>query len=142
MRIAASPDGRLAGTPIADSLGAETGTATRGPTGVLNSIAKLDAGHYYRGGTNLNLTLPAMRWGVVEMRDNLLAMIETFFSEGGQEIQVACLNSAVLRDALAHPEQHGDLLVRVAGFNARFVDLSKQEQEEILRRAEVATESC
>ncbi|TFG71416.1 MAG: hypothetical protein E4H27_04670 [Anaerolineales bacterium] len=138
-RIGASPDGRLAGTPVADSLGAETGTATRGPTGVLNSVVKLDAAHYYRGGTNLDLTLPTTRWSVVEMRNNLLAMIETFFAQGGQELQVACLNAAELRDALVNPENHGDLLVRVAGFNARFVDLSKQEQEEILNRAEVAT---
>ena len=138
-RIGASPDGRLAGTPVADSLGAETGTAMRGPTGILNSVAKLDAASHFRGGTNLNLTLPSTRWDLPEMRTNLLAMIETFFSEGGQEIQVACLNADVLCDALAHPERHGDLLVRVAGFNARFVDLSQQEQEEMLERAEVAT---
>ena len=72
---------------------------------MLNSVAKLDAAHYYRGGTNLNLTLPATRWGTVEMRDNMLAMIETFFSQGGQEIQVACLDADVLRDAMLHPEQ-------------------------------------
>ncbi len=49
-RIAASPDGRLAWTPVADSLGAQTGTARAGPTGVLNSVLKLDAAHNYRGG--------------------------------------------------------------------------------------------
>jgi len=51
-RIGASPDGRLAGTPVADSIGAEMGTAMQGPTGVLNSVAKLDAAQNYRGGTN------------------------------------------------------------------------------------------
>jgi len=49
------------------------------------------------------------------------------------------LNAGILRDALANPERHGDLLVRVAGFNARFVDLSRCEQEEMLRRAEAVT---
>ena len=56
-RIAASPDGRLAWTLVADSIGAQTGTAHDGPTATLNTVAKIDAARYYRGGYNLNLTL-------------------------------------------------------------------------------------
>jgi pyruvate-formate lyase len=134
--IAASPDGRLAGTPVADSIGIHPGTALAGPTGILNSVLKLDAGHYYKGGTNLNLTLPATRWRRPEMQAALLALVETFFAGGGQELQLAILDARALRDAQAHPERYGDLLVRVAGFNTRFVDLALVEQEELIARAE------
>jgi formate C-acetyltransferase len=134
--IAASPDGRLAWTPVAESIGAETGTAHLGPTGILNSVAKLGIADAYRGGTNLNLTLPAGPWEEPEMRRNLLSMVEAFFAQGGQELQIAALDPDTLRDAQEHPEHHGDLIVRVAGFNARFVDLAPVEQEELIQRAE------
>ncbi|MGC9347120.1 MAG: pyruvate formate lyase family protein [Anaerolineae bacterium] len=135
-RISASPDGRFAGTPVADSVGAESGTASRGPTGVLNSVLRLDPARNYRGGTNLNLTLPAAQWRRPEMQSALLSLVETFFAGGGQELQVAVLDPDTLRDAQVHPERYADLLVRVAGFNARFVELAPVEQEEMTRRAE------
>jgi pyruvate-formate lyase len=134
-RIAASPDGRLAWTPVADSIGAESGTAHAGPTGILNSVAKLGIPETYAGGTNLNLTLPASQWRDPELQSDLLALVETAFAQGTQELQIAVLDADVLRDAQAHPERHGDLLVRIAGFNARFVDLGQVEQEELIRRA-------
>jgi formate C-acetyltransferase len=137
-RIDASADGRLSGEPVADSIGAQTGTAKNGPTGVLNSVANLDLAHHYRGGTNLNVTLPATQLQSSEMQQNVLSMIEAFFDNGGQQLQLASLNVVVLRDAVAHPQHYRDLVVRVAGFNARFIDLSRIEQEEIIKRAEVA----
>ena len=60
-RLGASADGRQAGAPLADSIGAELGTACNGPTGVLRSVAGIDASRFYRGGYNLNLALPAGR---------------------------------------------------------------------------------
>ncbi|NOY82702.1 MAG: hypothetical protein GXP31_17025 [Kiritimatiellaeota bacterium] len=131
-RTGASPDGRHAGRPVADSIGAGAGEATRGPTAVLNSVARIDACTYYRGGYNLNITLPAGR-----TRANvLLPLIEGFFRRGGQELQVNCLDAERLRDAQHHPERHGDLLVRFAGLSSRFVDLSRVEQDELIARAE------
>jgi formate C-acetyltransferase len=70
------------------------------------------------------------------MQANLLSLVETYFAAGGQELQIAALDADVLREAQANPERHGDLLVRIAGFNARFVDLAPVEQEELIRRAE------
>jgi formate C-acetyltransferase len=135
-RIAASPDGRLAQTPVADSIGAETGTARRGPTAILNSVLKLDAAKNYRGGTNLNLTLPTRG----ASPDAVLALAETFFARGGQELQVNVLDPGTLREAREHPERHGELVVRVAGFSARFVDLPPAEQDELIARAQAAAE--
>jgi len=130
-RIAASPDGRRAGTPVADSIGPEMGTAARGPTAALNSVLKIDAARYYPGGYNLNLTLP----GTGVPQSAILALVETFFDGGGQELQISCLDPAVLRDAQRHPERHRDLVVRIAGFSALFVKLSRAEQDELIARA-------
>ena len=131
-RIAASPDGRSAWTPVADSIGAQTGTALGGPTAVLNSVLKLDAASNYRGGYNLNLTFAKSD----VTPDALLSLIETFFGSGGQELQVNCFDTATLRAARENPERYGDLVVRVAGFSARFIDLSHAQQEELIERAE------
>jgi len=132
VRIAASPDGRHAWTPVCDSIGAQTGSARAGPTAILKSVLKLDAARTYRGGTNLNVTLSRQE----ATPEVLLSLIDGFFGEGGQELQVNCLDATLLRDAQAHPERHGDLIVRVAGFSARFVDLGAAEQCELIERAE------
>jgi formate C-acetyltransferase len=133
-RIAASPDGRLAGAAVADSIGAETGTARRGPTALLNSVLKIESPRFYGGGYNLNLTLLA-----ADTRpDTLDALITGFFRAGGQELQVNVLDAATLRDAQRSPARYPDLVVRVAGLSARFVDLPTVEQDELIQRAESA----
>jgi formate C-acetyltransferase len=132
-RIAASPDGRLAGMPVADSIGAPTGTAHNGPTAMLNSVLKLDAARTHRGGYNLNVTLSPRE----TTPETLRSLVETFFDHGGQELQINCYDGATLRAAQRNPAAHGDLVVRVAGFSARFVDLSTDEQEELIARAEM-----
>lgn len=133
-RIGATLDGRPAGAPLADSIGAEVGTAAAGPTGVLRSVLKLDAARLYRGGTNLNITL--------SRRDadpeTLLGLVEGFFAAGGQELQINALDAETLRRARREPDTHRDLVVRVAGLSARFVDLSPKHQEELIARAEAA----
>lgn len=132
----ATPDGRLAGEPLADSVGAQLGTARGGPTALLNSVCKLQPARYWPGGYNLNLTLPSLVWGNEAMLDRLRSLVDVFFAQGGQELQINCLNADILRDAQVHPERYPDLLVRVAGFNARFVDLFPAQQNELIQRAE------
>ena len=131
--IAASPDGRFAWTPVADSIGAQTGAAAAGPTAILNSVIKLNAAENYRGGYNLNLTLSKTNTA----GDALIPLIETFFQGGGQELQINCFDAATLKAAQKRPERYSDLIVRVSGFSARFVDLSTTEQGELIQRAEI-----
>ncbi len=135
-RIAASADGRFAGTPVGDSLGAVCGSTTQGPTAMLASVLKLDARRYFSGGTNLNLTLPPSQAAPPVIR----ALIDGFCGDGGQELQINVLDVAQLRQAREHPERYRDLVVRVAGLSARFIELSDTEQLELIARAEAAAE--
>jgi pyruvate-formate lyase len=128
----ATPDGRHAWTPLADSIGAQIGTAKVGPTAVLNSLLKLNASQYYRGGYNLNLTFSKAKTET----EALFSLVETFFGKGGQELQINCLDVNMLHEARKNPEKYGDLVVRVAGFSTRFVDLSTAEQNELIERVE------
>jgi formate C-acetyltransferase len=132
-RIGATADGRAARQPVADSIGAVQGTARNGPTALLNSVLKIQSARWFGGIYNLNLTLPP---GEQSRPEVIRWLAESFFVEGGQELQVNVLDAAVLRDAQAHPERHGGLVVRVAGLNARFVELSRLEQDELIRRAD------
>jgi len=69
----------------------------------------------------------------------LLSLIKTFFDLGGYFIQFNVVDSKMLRDAQRHPEKYRDLLVRVAGFTAYWVELSKVVQDEIIQRTEFST---
>jgi len=136
-QLGASPDGRLAGSPLCDSIGAPGGISPEGPTALLNSVIKLDPAIHWPGGYNLNLTIAKGTASDESSRRNLIAMMDAFFADGGQELQINCLDASMLRDAKDHPERYADLLVRIAGFNALFARLSAEEQEELIARAEM-----
>ncbi len=134
--IPATLDGREAGSPVGDSIGALTGTQAEGPTAMLNSVLKLQAVKWFSGIYNLNLTLPGGPQSELKV---IRPLAEAFFREGGQELQISVLDAATLRHAQQDPDSHRDLVVRVAGLNARFVELSALEQEELINRAEAAS---
>lgn len=132
-RMGATLDGREPYTPVGDSIAAICGTTTQGPTANMNSVLKIDALREFVGIYNNNLTLPGN-----QARPKILRpLIEGFFDGGGQELQVAVLDADKLKAARQHPERYRDLVVRIAGLNARFVELSRVEQDEIIRRAEL-----
>lgn len=128
--VGASLDGREAGAPLAESIGAQQGTAVKGPTAVLNSVLKLEYAAHWPGGYNLNLTLPPATDG--NSIRNLQALVEAFFGNGGQELQIGCLDAKTLLAARRDPQRYRDMLVRVAGFNAFFVKLSPAQQDELV----------
>ncbi len=68
--------------------------------------------------------------------DNMLAYVKTYFDLGGMQLQFNVVNSDMLKDAMAHPEQYRNLLVRISGYNAYFVTLNRDMQLELIRRAE------
>ena len=66
--------------------------------------------------------------------DNLVALIKVYFKRGGQEVQINATSREILEDAMKHPENYGDLVVRVSGFSAYYVGLGRDVQLDILNR--------
>jgi formate C-acetyltransferase len=135
---AATPDGRHAGAPLVDGVGACQGADRKGPTALLRSVAKLDNVHHWPAGNTCNIKYSPLSLeqpgGLARLRD----LNTTFMRLGGQELQINVVDAATLRAAQAHPEEYSDLLVRVAGYSAYFTQLSKATQDEILSRTEHA----
>jgi formate C-acetyltransferase len=132
----ATPDGRLAGTPLASSMAASVGCERSGPTAVLNSVCKLDARRSWQSGYQVNLRFNSAMVTNPSQRDKLRAMLTVYFQKGGEELQINVVDSAAMRAAQKHPEQYRDLVVRVAGFSEFFVNLTPQMQEDIIARTE------
>ncbi|MBI2846837.1 MAG: hypothetical protein HYX82_03050 [Chloroflexi bacterium] len=133
--VGALPDGRKARTPLADGgVSPMAGRDTRGPTAVLNSISKLD-GNACEVAV-LNQKFPPAVLQTKEGMKKLLALIKTFFDRYGYHIQFNILDKKTLLDAKKHPEKYRELLVRVAGYSAYFVELSPDLQDEIIARTE------
>ena len=133
----ALPNGRKAGEWLSDaSLSPVQQADQKGPTAVINSVTKLDFRHM--DGTLLNMKLcPSLvdkPGGMMKFRQ----LVETYFDKGGQEIQFNILDKEKLLDAQKRPENYRDLVVRVAGYSAFWVDLETQVQDEIIRRTEHA----
>jgi trans-4-hydroxy-L-proline dehydratase len=133
----ASPDGRRAGQPVSEGISPVQGADRCGPTAVLRSAAKMD--HLRTGGTLLNQKFtPAVLAGD-EGLDNLVQLVRTYFKLDGHHIQFNVVDAETLRAAQQNPEQHRDLIVRVAGYSDYFCDLSLALQEEIIARTEHQT---
>jgi formate C-acetyltransferase len=106
----------------------------RGPTAAAASVAKLD--HARTNGTLLNLRINPECVRTPDGLRKLAALIRGYFDQGGHHVQFNIVDRGVLLDAMAHPEQHRDLMVRVAGYSDYFVLLSPEIQHEILSRTE------
>lgn len=132
----ATPDGRLAGTPMAASVAASCGVERNGPTAVLNSILKMNPVKSWQCGYNVNLRFHRSMLTEKQNRDKVHAMLDAYFRCGGQEMQINCVDSETLRAAQERPEEYRHLVVRVAGFSAYFVDLIAEMQEDIIARTE------
>jgi formate C-acetyltransferase len=132
----ATPDGRSAGMPLASSVAASFGCEHSGPTAVLNSVCALDGAGSWQCGYQVNIRFHAEMVTDRAQRDKLRAMLNVYFTKGGQELQINVVGSETLRAAQQHPDQYRDLVVRVAGFSEFFVNLTPEMQEEIIARAE------
>jgi formate C-acetyltransferase len=130
----ATPDGRKAWTPLSEGISPVQGADRHGPTAVLKSAAKMD--HVRTGGTLLNQKFSPQLLETEKGIDNLAHLVRAYFTLGGHHIQFNVVNAQTLREAQAHPEQHRDLIVRVAGYSDYFCDLGKSLQDEIITRTE------
>jgi formate C-acetyltransferase len=131
----ATPDGRKAWEPFADgSVSAMRGTDKKGPTAVFNSAAKVD--HIGCDATLLNLKFFPGPLQTREGINKFISLIKTYFDNYGHHCQFNILSRQTLMEAKKHPEEYRDLVVRVAGFSAFFVELAPEVQDEIIARTE------
>jgi len=133
--LAATPDGRKAGTPVSDAASPGQGRDVSGPTAAALSLSKPDYS-LVSCGTVVNQKYSPEMFTDPEKRERLGAMIRAYFKMGGQEIQINSVSRGVLKDAMANPDGYRSLVVRVSGFSAYYTGLSCAVQEDILRRTE------
>ncbi len=131
----ATPDGRLAGKPVADGVSPASGRDINGPTAAANSVAKLD--HYIASnGTLFNMKFHPSALSGVKGLENFVALIRSYFDQKGSHMQFNVVSRETLLDAQQHPENYKTLVVRVAGYSALFTSLSRSLQDDIIARTE------
>ena len=136
----ASLDGRKTGEAISDNMGpvhTDAGSHdVNGPTAIANSVAKVDHS-LATNGTLLNLKFPQDAVAGVEGRDNLISFIDEYLSKQPMHVQFNIMSSDTMRAAQKKPENYRDMLVRVAGYSAYFVELGKALQKDLIQRTDL-----
>ena len=133
--VGALPNGRKSKEPLNDgSMSPMRGMDKSGPTGVLRSALK--AGFHESLPCALNQKFSSSVVQSPESRSKLVTLTDTFLRQGGQHIQFNLVDTEELLDAKAHPENHKDLVVRIGGFSAYFVQLSPEIQDDVINRSQ------
>jgi formate C-acetyltransferase len=135
-QTAATPDGRNAGTPLADGISPIQQMDLNGPTAILDSVANINQVNYSNG-TLLNMKFSPSCVQTGEDIRKVAELIRTYFEMGGMEMQINVISAETLKDAQKHPENYKDLVVRVAGFSAYFVELHASGQNDLISRTEL-----
>lgn len=126
--VGATPDGRHAHTPEADSLAAVNGKATRGPTVMLASAAKYDQEHTYgMAVTNLSISR-------AYSPETVRALVEGYFALGGTQLQITAVDKKTLLEAREDPDRHPDLIVRVGGYSEYYRNLTPELRDAVAAR--------
>jgi formate C-acetyltransferase len=134
-RCGATPDGRRAREPLNDNISPTHGSERKGPTAVARSVGKLEMVRIPHGAI-LNMRFsPAVLQGEKGLRD-FVSFVRGFVKLGGWHDQFNVISSETLRDAQRRPERYRGLMVRVSGYSALFVELSREVQEDIIARVE------
>lgn len=129
----ATPDGRYKGDLLADAnLSPIQGTDKRGPLSVFKSAMKVDQRDFQAFLMNMKFHPSALK--TKEDCTKLVAAIKTYFEGGGKMIQFNVIDAETLKEAQMDPEPHKDIMVRIAGYSAYFVQLTKEIQEDIVSR--------
>lgn len=131
----ATPDGRKAGTPLADATSPGQGRDINGPTAVFNSCCKIDH-NKFMDGIALNLRIHPNALRSEEARVSLREMTKAYFENQGMEVQYNVVSADVMRAAQKEPEKYNDLVVRIAGYSAYFNELPAPLQNDVISRTE------
>lgn len=130
--VMATPDGRFAEMPLSDAASPNGGMDKNGSTAFINSIITPD--YTAQNCTVVNMRFQPEIFKNGEGHKRLVTLLKAFIAGGGHEIQFNVTNNKLLNDALEHPENYGNLIVRVSGFSAFFTKLHPSVQQDIIRR--------
>ena len=134
--VSATPDGRKAGERLSTGCGPTSGMDRNGPTASLRSFASIDYTKMMSGSSaNMRFNPSVLRSD--NQIDQFEAMLRAYLKLGGQHLQISVVDAETLRNAQKNPENYQDLIVRVTGYSARFVELTEALQEEIIKRSEM-----
>ena len=133
----ATPDGRKARAPLSDACSPSQGTDVNGPTATIKSVSNLEHLNLVQG-TVFNMKMHPTPLQTAAGMGKWANLIRTYFDLGGWEMQFNVVSAETLREAQKHPERYKDLVVRVVGYSAFFVELDKIVQDDIISRTEHA----
>jgi pyruvate-formate lyase len=131
--IGATPNGRLAFAPLSDAMSPTQGADTKGATAVIKSVSKINVESMSLGMAH-NFKVTKNSLDSPEGRAGLITLLRTASVMGNGQMQFNCVDNVTLLNAQNHPEEYRDLIVRVAGYSAFFVELCKEVQDEIISR--------
>ena len=131
--IAATPNGRLSGAPLSDGMSPSQGADTKGPTAIIKSVSKLNVESMSLGMSH-NFKLMEGSLETPEGEAGLITLLRTASILGNAQMQFNYIDNETLRQAQKHPEAYRDLIMRVAGYSAFFVELCREVQDEIISR--------
>lgn len=131
--IGASPDGRRKGEAFGTNFSASLFARIKGPMSVIQSFTKPDFTENINGGP-LTLEFSSAMFKEEYSIKKLATLVKAYIDMGGHQLQLNAVNTERLKDAQAHPENHRQLVVRIWGWSAYFVELDKEYQDHVLRR--------
>ena len=133
----ATPDGRRAGEPLADGISPVQGKDKSGPVSTMRSLLTFDYTKFGNG-TLCNMKFHPTALASGDGLQKLVDALKTYFKLGGMELQLNIISGDTLRDAQERPDEYRDLVVRIAGFSAYFVEVFKDMQDDLIRRTEMS----
>ena len=130
-----TPDGRRGGAPFGPGANPMHGRDTNGAVASLASVAKLPFEHASDGiSYTFAITPDTLGKSADEKKDNLVSLMDGYFNQTGQHLNVNVFDRALLEDAMAHPENYPQLTIRVSGYAVNFVKLTKEQQMDVISR--------